>query len=167
MSRRERSSWWVDAARGAVAGALATWIMDLATTGLFVAQSDEVTAREEAARPEGRSSIGNLIARVEAMTGLGLDDSQRSLAEQAVHYGLGVAPGALYGILRDRVPLIGAGRGLPYGLALFVVNDEYLNTRLGLAGPYGDYPIETHWRGLVGHAVLGVTTDTGIDLLGG
>jgi hypothetical protein len=167
VSRRTRSPWWVDAARGAVAGAVATWVMDLATTGLFDAQSDEVTAREEAARPNGRSSIGNLIARVESMTGLRLDDTQRALAEQAVHYGLGIGPGALYGILRDRVPLVGAGRGLLYGLALFVVNDEYLNTRLGLAGPYEAYPVETHWRGLVGHAVLGATTDTGIDLLGG
>jgi hypothetical protein len=167
MTGRARSAWWVDAARGAVSGAVATWVMDLATTGLFEAQSADVTAREEAARPNGRSSVGNLIARVEAMTGFELDDRQRALVEQAVHYGLGVFPGAVYGILRDRVPLVGAGRGLLYGLTLFVVNDEYLNTRLGLAGPYGDYPIETHWRGLVGHAVLGVTTDTGIDLLGG
>src|SRR5687768_15954175 len=52
VTRRTRSPWWVDAARGAVAGAVATWVMDLATTGLFEAQSEEVTAREEAARPE-------------------------------------------------------------------------------------------------------------------
>jgi hypothetical protein len=29
------------------------------------------------------------------------------------------------------------------------------------------YPLETHWRGLVGHAALGVATDTTIELLGG
>jgi hypothetical protein len=28
-------------------------------------------------------------------------------------------------------------------------------------------PIETHWRGLVGHALLGTTTETTIDVLGG
>ena len=48
-----------------------------------------------------------------------------------------------------------------------MVNDEFLNTRLGLAAPFGAYPIETHLRGLVGHLVLGVATDTTIELLGG
>ena len=52
-------------------------------------------------------------------------------------------------------------------MAVWAVNDEYLNTRLGLAGPFAAYPIETHFRGLVGHVVLGVATDTGISLLGG
>jgi hypothetical protein len=167
MTRSNRSAWWVDAARGAVAGAVATWVMDLVTTGLYVAQSEEVTAREVAARPGGRSSVGNLIARTEELTGLELNDRQRDILAQVIHYGLGVGPGALYAIARGRVPLMGAGRGLLYGLALFLVNDEYMNTRLGLAGAYGAYPVETHWRGLVGHAALGVTTDTGIDLLGG
>jgi hypothetical protein len=157
----------VDAARGAVAGAVATWVMDLVTTGLYEAQSAEVNAREEAARPGGRSSVGNLIARMEEVTGIELDDRQRDILGQVVHYGLGVAPGAVYGVLRGRLPLVGAGRGLLYGLALFIVNDEYMNTRLGLAGPYDAYPVATHWRGLVGHAALGITTDTGIDLLGG
>lgn len=60
--------------------------------------------------------------------------------------------------------LLDAVRG---ALALFAVNDEYLNTRLGLVGPIEAYPPETHLRGLAGHAVLGVGTETGIQLLGG
>ncbi len=79
---------------------------------------------------------------------------------------LGVVPGALYGALRRRVPLLGAGRGLMYGMLLFVGNDEVMNTELGLAGPYSAYPAAAHLRGLVGHAVLGVATDTGLDILG-
>ena len=167
MTRRRRSPWVVDAVRGAAAGAVGTWVMDLVTTGLLNAQSPEVTAREEAARPNGKGSVENLIERLESMTGVELSDSQRTLAAQAIHYGLGVVPGAAYGVLRDRVPILGAGRGLLYGLALFVGNDEYMNTRLGLAGSYGDYPIETHWRGFVGHLALGLTTDTTIEVLGG
>jgi hypothetical protein len=37
---------------------------------------------------------------------------------------------------------------------------------VGFAGPSGAYPPETHSRGFVGHAVLGVTSDTGLALLG-
>jgi hypothetical protein len=47
------------------------------------------------------------------------------------------------------------------------MNDEYLNTRLGLAGPPEAYPAEAHLRGLVGHVVLGSITNSGIEALGG
>ena len=88
------------------------------------------------------------------------------MVEQAVHFGLGVVPGALYATMR-RAPFGGATRGIALGLLLWALNDEYLNTRLGLAGPYDAYPPETHLRGLVGHLALGVTTDMTIHVLGG
>jgi hypothetical protein len=159
--------WWGNAVRGALAGAAATWLMDLVTSGLLEGQSEETTRREMAAQPNGKGSVANLVDRIDAAWGLELDDRQRSMAAQAIHYGLGIIPGAAYGVLRNRVPILRSGRGLAYGILLWAVNDEYLNTKLGLAGPFGAYPLETHWRGLVGHAVLGVATDTGLDLLGG
>lgn len=156
-----------DALRGAVAGAAATWLMDLVTTGLLQGQSEDVTAREQAARPNGKSAVANLVDRLERSFGLSLDERQRSQLSQVIHYGLGVGPGAAYAVIRRRLPLVGAGHGLLYGVLLWALNDEYLNTTLGLAGPFDAYPIETHWRGLIGHAVLGVATDVGIDLLRG
>jgi hypothetical protein len=163
----ERSSWLVDAARGAIAGAVATWLMDLVTTGLYDAQSDEVNQREQAAQPNGKGSVENLLDRIETETGFAVDAEQRPMVLQAMHYGLGIGPGAVYGILRNRLPLVGAARGLLFGLVLFALNDEYMNMKLGLAGPIEAYPVETHWRGLVGHITLGVATDTTIELLGG
>lgn len=156
-----------DALRGAVAGAAATWLMDLVTTGIFAVQAPDVTRREEAARANGKTSVANLIDRVEAQTGITVPEERRPMVEQAVHYALGVAPGAVYGVLRRYVPFARLGSGLAYGLVLFVVNDEYMNTKLGLAGPMEAYPPETLLRGLAGHAVLGVATETGIQLLGG
>jgi uncharacterized membrane protein YagU involved in acid resistance len=153
--------------RGAIAGAAATWLMDLVTTGMYAIQPPEVTKRELAARPNGRSSVTNLIDRVEAETGIAVPEARRPMVEQAIHYALGVMPGAVYGVVRRYVPFTRLGRGLAYGLVLFVVNDEYMNTKLGLAGPVAAYPPETHLRGLAGHAVLGVGTETGIQLLGG
>ena len=47
--------------RGAVAGAVATWFMDLATTGYLQTQSPEDAAREKAAQPNGRSSVENML----------------------------------------------------------------------------------------------------------
>lgn len=155
-----------DAVRGAIAGAVATWLMDLVTTGVAEQQSPADQEREAAARPNGETSVGNLIGRIERTTGLHVGEAVRPALSQAIHYGLGIVPGAVYGVLRHRVPGVAAGRGFVYGLVLFVANDEIANTELGLAGPYGAYPLSSHWRGLVGHAVLGVATDTGLDLLG-
>ncbi len=156
-----------DVFRGALAGAAATWLMDLVTTGMYAVQAPEVTRREEAARPNGKSSVANLVDRVESTTGLVVPPDRRPQVEYAIHYGLGILPGAAYGVLRRHVPFARLGAGLAYGLVLFAVNDEYLNMRLGLAGPIEAYPPETHLRGVAGHAILGVATETGIQLLGG
>ncbi|CAN5691275.1 hypothetical protein BH23CHL7_BH23CHL7_13970 [soil metagenome] len=157
----------IDALRGAVAGAVATWLMDQVTTTMLEAQSTDVTRREESARPSGKTAVGNLVDLAEDATGFEVDPESRGQLEMGMHYALGFVPGAIYGVLRRRMPLLGAKRGLVYGLLLWVLNDELLNTQLGLAGPPRDYPVETHWRGLVGHLVLGGATDTTIELLGG
>jgi hypothetical protein len=156
-----------DAIRGALAGAAATWLMDLVTTRLYESQSPEVTQREEAAQANGKSSVANMVDRFEATTGLTIPRGRRPFVENAVHYGLGMVPGAIYGVIRRRLPFARAGEGAAFGLTVFALNDEYLNTRLGLAGPYSAYPAQTHFRGLAGHAALGIGTETAIQLLGG
>ena len=156
-----------DATRGAIAGAAATWAMDQVTSVMLHVQAPEVTALEAAAQANGKSSVANLVDRIEAETGLAIPPARRALAEQAAHYALGAVPGAIYGVLRRLIPFARAGSGLFYGLGVFALNDEYLNTRLGLSSPPRAYPPETHVRGLAGHAVLGVATETGIQLLGG
>ena len=156
-----------DAVRGAIAGAAATWAMDRFTTVMLDAQAPEVTKQESAARPNGKGSVTNMVDRFEAETGLTVPPERRSLVETGIHYALGAVPGAIYGVLRKWVPFARFGSGVGYGLLLFAANDEYANTRLGFAGPPGAYPPETHLRGLAGHAVLGVGTETGIQLLGG
>ena len=156
-----------DAIRGAIAGAAATWLMDLVTTGLYEAQAPDVTRREELARANGKSSVANMVDKFESVTGMRIPKARRPLVENAVHYSLGAVPGAVYGVLRRRVPGLRSRAGLAYGMAIFAFNDEYLNTRLGLAGPVKAYPAETHFRGLAGHAVLGVGTESAIQLMGG
>jgi uncharacterized membrane protein YagU involved in acid resistance len=152
--------------RGAIAGTVATWVMDLVTTGMMAGQPESVTAREEAARPNGRSSVENLIDLLSERLGWTPDPDERERLAVVIHYGLGAVPGAGYALLRRRVPFLGAANGALYGLLLWLANDEYLATRLGIAGPPEAYPAETHVRGLVGHLALGVATDTTLDVLG-
>jgi hypothetical protein len=151
---------------GAVAGGVATWLMDQVTTGIQAQQSAADGEREAAARPHGQSSVMNLVDRGSHLLGIGLDEPSRVAAANAAHYALGIVPGAAYAVLRGRVPVVGAGRGLLFGAALWAVNDELVNAALGLAGPPQAYPLSSHLRGLIGHLVLGVATDVGIDLAG-
>ncbi|NJD29833.1 MAG: hypothetical protein FIA92_16265, partial [Chloroflexi bacterium] len=95
--RHRRRSLLGGALRGAIAGLVATWIMDLVTTGMLEGQSKETTERERAARPNGQSTVANLLDWIEAQTGTTLDGGQRVLASQVIHYLLGIVPGALYG----------------------------------------------------------------------
>src|SRR5205814_6759270 len=150
---------------GAVSGGIATWLMDMVTTGIQQGQSRSDAQREKAAQANGKSSVENLLETAEAGLGVRLDDSLRPIALQGIHYGLGIGPAALYGALRGRLPLIDAGRGLAFGGLVWAVNDNYLNTALGLAGPPSAYPASTHFRGFVGHLVLGAATDTLLDIL--
>lgn len=153
--------------RGAIGGAVGTWAMDAATEALLRRQSADATAREDAARPSGKTTVEHLVDRLEDVFDVDVPPDARPTVSQWIHYGLGVAPGAIYGALRGRVPLVGAAGGIVYGVLLWALNDEYLATELGLAAPPEAYPPETHLRGLAGHVVLGVTTDRVIDLLGG
>jgi len=162
----DRPSWWRDAVRGAIAGALATWFMDLVTTGVQASQSGQDAARELAARPNGQSSTANLVDLLVDRLDLDVDESTRSTAAQVAHYALGVAPGAAYGVLRSRLPAVGAWRGVLYGLAIFALNDEWMNAALDLSGPPDAYPASSHLRGAVGHLALGLVTDAGLDVLG-
>jgi hypothetical protein len=148
--------------RGALAGAAGTWVMDAVTTRVQQAQCEADAAREKAARPNGKHSVENLVDRAAAQLGIRLDARTRPIALQATHYALGMGPGAVYALLRHRIPLLGSGRGVLYGLLLFAANDELMNTALGLAGPPDAYPASSHARGLIGHVALGVVTDAAL-----
>lgn len=156
-----------DLIRGAIAGAVGTWVMDQVTTALLEQASEADKQQEQAVQPNGKSSAANLADLVVDGLGVDLADDQRSQAATAVHWALGIVPGAIYGVARNRLPLVGVARGLGFGALVFAANDEYLNTALGLAADPGEYPASTHLRGLAGHLVLGATTDTVLDVLGG
>jgi hypothetical protein len=156
-----------DLLRGGIAGGIATRLMDRVTTDMLEGQPPDVTAREKAASRNGQGAIANLVDRLDRGLALHLDDPAKAKAAQVVHYGLGVGPGALYAVALRHSSRVAIGGGLGFGIFLWLVNDEILNTVLGLAGPWASYPVETHWRGLVGHATLGVATAAGVRLLGG
>ncbi len=147
-------------AKGALAGAVGVWVMDQVGWGLYLRQDPGALRREQDARVGGKDVAHVAAGKLASVLGITLSPSQPHPAGIAVHYALGILPGALYGALRGRASRLAAGRGLLYGLGLFVVNDEIVAPLLGLASGPASYPWQAHARGLVSHLVLGAATDT-------
>jgi hypothetical protein len=145
---------------GAVAGAVGVWIMDRVDWFNFRHEDPEARLRTQQVRPGGEDPAHVMAGRAEGAAGAEPSPSQHHAAGMAIHYSLGIGPGALYGALRDRIPAVGTGRGTLYGLGLFLVQDEMINATIGLSADQRKYPWQAHARGLVAHLVYGVVTDT-------
>ncbi len=151
--------------KGAIAGAAGVWLMDQVGWGLYLREDPAARQQEQEARVGGKDVAHVAAGKVAGTVGRRLAPAQPHPAGIAIHYALGVVPGALYGALRQRVGGLGAARGLLYGLGLFLVNDELIAPALGLASGPLRYPWQAHARGLVSHLVLGAATDTVLEVL--
>ena len=152
-----------DIVKGAVAGAAATWAMDRVTTFLYARENPGARAREERAR-NGRTAYGRAAEKAARAVDEELSDEGRKRLGTALHWGVGIGAGALYGVLRRRVPALSWGHGLAYGAGFWLLMDEGVNWALGLTPGPADFPWQTHARGLAGHLVLGTATDAALEL---
>ena len=154
-----------DMVKGAVAGAIGVWLMDQVGWGMYVREDPAAIHQEHEAHPDGLDPAHVMAGRLAHTVGAELDPAQPHPAGIAAHYALGILPAMLYAPLRHQLGAMSAGRGLFYGLTLFLVSDELLNPVLGLSGGPTEYPWQAHARGLVSHLVLGASTDIALDLL--
>lgn len=147
-----------DLSRGIAAGATAWWAMDRTLSGIYNRTGFKVRRRETAARA-GVPALEVLAERVAGTCGTTLSTAQRERAGTYLQWGVGLAAGALYAVLRERVPASRAGGGLLYGTAFSLVVDEGLTPMLGLAPGPRSFPWQTHARGFVGHLVFGAVAE--------
>lgn len=160
-----QSSLLGDLLKGAVAGAVGVIALDQITWAMWDREDPEALQREREARPGGLDPAHVVANRMAEAMGTKLTPKQPHAAGIAVHYGLGILPGAIYGALRKRAPIVGTGAGTAFGLALFLLQDEGLNPMIGTSGSPGEYPWQAHARGVVGHAVMGAIMDATLDML--
>jgi hypothetical protein len=154
-----------DALIGAAAGAAAALIMDRLDWFMFLHEDPEARRRTQAVRPGGMDPGHVAADRIATARGYELEPKDNNPFGKAIHFSLGIGPGALYGVLRHRVPAVTAGRGLLFGLGLSLVQDEGLNALTGLSARPGAYPWQAHARGFVAHAVYGLVLDAALNLM--
>lgn len=150
----KRQSLVADVIDGAIAGAVATWMMGKTTTVLYERENEAARQREDQAR-HGKTAYGIAAEKGAALIGKQLTDDQRKRYGERIHWALGIGAGAVYGALRPRSPVLSAAGGLLFGTAFFLLMDEGANTALRLTPPPNAFPWQAHARGLAGHLVFG------------
>lgn len=151
--------------KGAVAGAIGVFIMDRVDWFNWRHEDAEARQRTVSVRPHEEPPAHVVATNAEKAAGAELTDAQHQAAGKAVHYGLGMAPGALYGVYRHQIPAPPVARGLGYGLGLFLLQDELINPAVGTAAKPGKYPWQAHARGLIAHLVLGLATEMALNAM--
>lgn len=133
---------------GALAGYAASRTMDAATSWFHARQSEVSRRREEEIAPGG--ALVQLGRGLGGALGRELGDEQAGRVGLAVHRTFGTLYGmAAAALVRRGVRPLAAG--LAVGTAAFVVVDE------GTAiSQFTAYPVESHLRGVVGHATFGL-----------
>lgn len=156
----------VTALMGAAAGAVGVWCLDRADWFMWNHEDPDARARTESVRPGGEPPAQAMVTNLEERLGTSLSPRQHGYASSAVHYGIGIGPAAAYALFRDELPIQpGVARGAAYGLGVFLLQDEVLNTVTGLGAKPGEYPWQAHARGLVAHLVYGIATEMTLNFM--
>jgi putative membrane protein len=102
--------------------------------------------------------VANVIS--EKITGHKLPKDYKSMAGEAVHYGMGASSAAVYGVLAEVAPIVTAGGGVGFGTGVWLLADELAVPAAGLSKTPGEIPLTTHIYALASHLVYGWITET-------
>jgi hypothetical protein len=162
--RRTRGGTGAAVIKGAIAGAVATWLMGRITSYMYERENKNAREAEDKAR-KGKTSYGAAAEKMAGLTGRSLDDQQRERVGSAIHWAIGIGTGAVYAVLRRRFAGVGKLGGAAFGTAFWGVVDEGLVSGLGLTPGPAAFPWQAHARGLAGHLTFGTVTDATLRVL--
>jgi hypothetical protein len=165
MRQVGRGSILVDAAAGAVAGAVAAFAMERAQRPIGKLGSEATKAREQAASDGAPPATAQVAMAAARAVGRPIVTRRgETIGGEVVHYATGVAWGALFGALAPRartwvrLPLPVLLGGLAFGALVWLVGDEGVVPALGFAKGPRAYPASAHAKALAAHLVYGTAT---------
>jgi hypothetical protein len=163
---------WKSIAAGALGGLVASYVMNRFSAAVHSARSFVSECADKGSADP--SSSGNLSqahpgaddATVKAARAISDHLLAEPLAPEgekevglAVHYFFGIAAGAAYGGLNAAFPVTSIGRGLPYGIAIWLLANEVGTPLSGLSKPPWQVPAFSHVSALANHVIYGLVTD--------
>lgn len=145
-------------ARGIGTGFLATQALDLVSIWLYENLDWKTREHEDTAR-SGRQAYEVAVDKIARGLGYSLSEDQLKFWGWKFHRAFGLLGGLQYLLLRRKFPQIGRGLGLGYGIAFFLVADQFLIYLLKLTPGPTQFPFRTHARGAIAHIAYGVVAE--------
>jgi len=177
--KKREKNVWKGLASGIIGGIAASLIMDqfqaaMKKLALVTGQSEDPGSKEQQGqqqknrqqqqnqKDDGKKEPATVKA-AEAISETVLDHSltkkEKKFAGPAMHYAMGAASGAVYGVAAEFEPMVAVGAGLPFGAAVWLIADEVAVPAFGLSKPPWQAPVSTHAKALASHFVYGLATD--------
>jgi len=95
----------------------------------------------------------------EKIAGHELSPEVRELAVEGIHWGLGIAAGAVYGMLAEYYPAATSKEGASFGIALEALTHEKALPALGLLRPKEDQTMRERASEMTSFVVFGVAAE--------
>ena len=165
---------WKGIIAGAIGGAVGSFAMNqfqAAASRLFEHPQQHPRKRERARQAQGwkehrepqggeeeNATIKAAVAVADA-AGVKLPEDAKQPAGNAMHYGFGIASGAVYGALAEKWDGARACEGTAFGAVLWLIADEIAIPAMKLSKPAREYPPRVHAMALGSHVVYGFTTE--------
>ncbi|MGI8436829.1 MAG: DUF1440 domain-containing protein [Chthoniobacterales bacterium] len=147
-------------AAGAIGGLVASAVMEqFQALWSFVGERLQDSKSEKSEKAAKPTTVKAADAITERVVGHKVRKKHQKLAGETVHYAMGGASGAAYGILAEIAPAVRAGDGAVFGAAVWLAADEATLPALGLTKSPAKIPTSTHVYALVSHLVYGVVTE--------
>lgn len=138
--------------RGLVAGVIAGAVASFAMDRFQAVAAPLLPSSGSASEPATEKAADAVATRI---TGEEISDADKPLAGQAVHYALGIALGAAYGVAAEFRPKVTAGYGTAFGLGTATVLDEAAVPAMGLGSAPWDAGIASNLYSYASHLVFG------------
>jgi putative membrane protein len=95
----------------------------------------------------------------EKLAGHDLSPEMRELAAEGIEWGLGVAAGAVYGVLAEYYPAATSKEGASFGIAMEALTHEKALPALGLLRPTEDQSMRERASEMTSFVVFGIATE--------
>jgi len=145
---------------GVAGGLLASFLMEQfqsAWSAVSVAMRDSTTRSGRKPDP-ATVKAANVIS--EKVIGRKLAQDYKSIAGEAMHYGMGASSAAVYGALAEVAPMVTIGNGAGFGTGVWLLADEIAVPAAGLSKTPKEIPLATHIYALASHLICGWITET-------
>ena len=145
---------------GVAGGLLASYLMEQFQAAWSAASDAMRHPKMRSGRKPDPATVRAANVISEKVIGRKLPRDYKSVAGEAMHYGMGASSAAVYGVLAEVAPIVTIGNGVGFGTSVWLLADEMAVPAAGLSKPPKEIPLATHIYALASHLVYGWITET-------